>query len=128
MALGQRMEISRPGDGDEVLVCSFGHRVLATPGSQVDQGPEVRCSGQLQRLARVGPSPLAPRRQDGVGVRGAAVEPQRVAEVGERVAPVGGMTANGQRHVRAFAAIASQVEHSHHVVDNRWRWPRAHRN
>ena len=86
--LRQCVEVAGPGDDLEVLVSSIRYGIPATPCRKVDQRPQIGRSGELQSLARVSATTIAPGGQDGVGVRGRAVEPQQVAQVGERVARV----------------------------------------
>jgi len=75
------MQLPGPSDGRQVLVRSIRHRVLATPCREVDQGPEVGRSRELESLGRVGATALAPRSQDGVGVRRAAVEAKKITQI-----------------------------------------------
>jgi hypothetical protein len=76
--LRQRMQVSSPGDGDEVFVCSVRHGVLPTPCCEVDQCPEIRRPGEGQRLVAAAAAPLAPHGEHLVRERRPALEVGRL--------------------------------------------------
>jgi hypothetical protein len=58
--LRQGVEVSCPGDGQEVVVGSVGDGVLPAPRGEVGQGPEVGSPSDLERLGRIRATALAP--------------------------------------------------------------------
>ncbi len=85
-------------DGMQELGGTVCDGVLPGSRGEIDQRPEVGGAGELQCLLGRPPTSLTPHHQHGVGVRRPTVEAEQVAEVGEGVAGVGGITAHGQRH------------------------------
>src|SRR4051794_15388230 len=98
---GLRVDVVTFGDQAQEGCGPVGDRVLTRPARQVDQRPEVSVRRQLQCVGLAVTPTFAPGVRVRPQVPRVLVEPEQVAQVGVGVARMCGMTAHGERQVRA---------------------------